>query len=270
MVATNSVAERTGNVSAGTSIFAMIVLEKALSKLYPEIDMVATPGGKPVAMVHCNNCTPDLDAWAKLFKELADLTGAKIDKAALHDALYFKALEGENDCGGILSYNYYSGEHLTGIEEGRPLLVRLPDGNFTLANFMRTLLFSTMGALKYGLDILIEKEKVMIDSLLGHGGLFKTRGVGQRFMAAVFNAPVSVMEESAGEGGAWGIALLAAYMLQNGADLEKHLAEKVFAGKTGAQIAPDPKDVETFKKFMENYIAGLKIERAAVDNFKRG
>ena len=190
MVATNSVAERTGNVSAGTSIFAMIVLEKPLSKVYPEIDMVATPGGKPVAMVHCNNCTTDLDAWVKLFRELADMAGAKISKPALYDALYFKALEGEEDCGGLLSYNYYSGEHLTGIEEGRPLFVRLPDSNFTLANFMRTLLFSTMGTLRLGMDILTKNEKVRIDSLLGHGGLFKTEGVGQRLMAAALNTPV--------------------------------------------------------------------------------
>ncbi|MDR2941934.1 MAG: FGGY-family carbohydrate kinase [Treponema sp.] len=276
MVATNSVAERTGNVSAGTSIFAMIVMEKELSKVYPEIDIVTTPAGKPVAMVHCNNCTSDIDAWVKLFRELLDISnaasGKKIDKAALYDALYFKALEADKDCGGLLSFNYYSGEPITGIDEGRPLFARLPDSNFNLANFMRTLLFSSMGTLKYGIDILVEKEKTRIDSLLGHGGLFKTKGVGQRFMAAVFNAPVSVME-SAGEGGAWGIALLAGFTRQCGemrGTLEKFLAEKVFAGKTGAKIAPDPEDVESFRKFMEHYTAGLKIERAAVENLKRG
>ena len=269
MTATNSIAERTGNVSAGTSIFAMIVMEKDLSKVYPEIDIVTTPAGKPVAMVHCNNCTSDIDAWVKLFRELLDISGAKIDKAALYDALYHKSLEAEDDCGGLLSFNYYSGETITGIEEGRPLFARLPDGDFTLANFMRTLLFSSMATLKYGIDILTEKEKARIDSLLGHGGLFKTKGVGQRFMAAVFNAPVGVME-SAGEGGAWGIALLAAFMREGTKTLEKFLAEKVFAGKTGARIEPDPKDVEGFKKFMERYTAGLKIERAAVENFKRG
>ncbi|MDR0495830.1 MAG: FGGY-family carbohydrate kinase [Treponema sp.] len=270
MVATNSIAERTGNVSAGTSVFAMIVTERELSKVYPEIDMVATPAGKPVAMVHCNNCTSDIDAWVKLFREVTTLAGADIGKAALYDALYFKALEGEANCGGLLSYNYFSGEHLTGIEEGRPLFARLPDSNFTLANFMRAILFSSMGTLKFGIDILTEKEKVRIDSLLGHGGLFKTKGVGQRFMAAAFNAPVSVMEESAGEGGAWGIALLAAFMLNGGKSLEKFLAEKVFAGKTGSQIKPDPKDVESFRLFMERYTAGLKIERAAVENLKGG
>jgi len=268
MVATNSVAERTGNVSAGTSIFAMIVMEKELSKVYPEIDIVTTPSGKPVAMVHCNNCTSDIDAWIKLFRELLDMSGAKINKAALYDDLYYKALEAQEDCGGLLSFNYYSGETITGIEEGRPLFARLPDSNFNLANFMRTLLFSSMATLKYGIDILTEKEKARIDSLLGHGGLFKTKGVGQRFMAAVFNAPVSVME-SAGEGGAWGIALLAAFMREENKNLEIFLAEKVFAGKTGARIEPDPKDVVSFGKFMERYNAGLKIERVAVENLKR-
>ncbi|MCL2233798.1 MAG: FGGY-family carbohydrate kinase, partial [Treponema sp.] len=207
MVATNSIAERTGNISAGTSIFAMIVMEKNLSRLYPEIDIVATPAGKSVAMVHCNNCTSDLDAWVKLFMELLNVSGVKMEKAALYDMLYGKALEADADCGGLLSCNYYSGEHITGIEKGRPLFVRLPDSTFSLANFMRAHLFSTLGTLKLGLDILAG-EKVCVDSLLGHGGLFKTKGVGQRFMAAAFNAPVSVMEESAGEGGAWGIALL--------------------------------------------------------------
>ena len=270
MVATNSVAQRTGNVSAGTSIFAMIVLEKELSKLYPEIDMVTTPTGKPVAMVHCNNCTTDIDAWIKLFNELTDLAGAKIDTKSLYDALYHKALEADEDCGAMLSYNYFSGEHNTGIKEGRPLLLRLPDSNFTLANFMRTLLFSAMGTLKLGMDILVEKEKIAIDSFLGHGGLFKTKDVGQRFMAAAFNAPVSVMEESAGEGGAWGIALLAAFMLQGGSSLEKFLAEKVFAGKTGTQVQPDPNDVKSFNIFMERYKNGLEIEKAAGKFYKRG
>jgi sugar (pentulose or hexulose) kinase len=267
MVATNSVAERTGNVSAGTSIFAMIVLEKALSKLYPEIDMVTTPAGKPVAMVHCNNCTTDLDAWVKLFRELADLTGAKIEKAAFYDALYFKALEGDEDCGGLLSYNYYAGEPITGFEQGCPLFVHSQESNFNLANFMRTLLFSLMGTLKLGMDILTEKEQVRLDNLLGHGGLFKTKGVGQRLMAGALDTPVSVME-SAGEGGAWGIALLAAYMLQrkDGVSLEKFLAEKVFGEMTGERVEPDPLDVQGFKKFMKRFSAGLKIEQAAVEN----
>jgi sugar (pentulose or hexulose) kinase len=269
MVATNSIAEKTGNVSAGTSIFAMIVIEKALSRVYPEIDMVATPAGKSVAMVHCNNCTSDIDAWIKLFAELLDMGGATMDKTALYAALYHKALEADDDCGGLFSCNYYSGETLTGIEEGRPLFARLPDSNFNLANFMRTLLFAAMGTLKYGMDILIEKEKVRIDSVLGHGGLFKTKGVGQRLMAAALNTPVSVMEDSAGEGGAWGIALLAAFMLQKKESLEDFLAEKVFAGREGAHIKPDPKDVAGFGKFMERYALGLNIERAAVLNLQR-
>lgn len=268
MVATNSIAERTGNVSAGTSVFAMIVTEKKLSKVYPEIDIVATPAGKTVAMVHCGNCTSDLDAWVRLFGEFAGLAGAKMDRTALYSVLYNKALEADTDCGGLLSYNYYSGEPLTAFDEGRPLFVRMPDSNFTLANFMRTMLFSALGTLKYGIDIL-EKEQVKIDSLLGHGGLFKTKGVGQRFMAAAFNTPVSVMEESAAEGGAWGIALLAAYMTQkNGKSLEQFLTEKVFSGKKSVKTEPDPDDIKSFNRFMERYTAGLKIERAAVEVLK--
>jgi len=269
MVATNSVAEHTGNVSAGTSIFAMIVMEKKLSKVYPEIDIVATPSGKSVAMVHCNNCTTDLDAWVKLFGEVTDLTGVKMDKTSLYSSLYNKALEADIDCGELLAYNFYSGEHNAGMEEGRPLFVRLPDSKFSLANFMRTLLFSSFGTLKFGINIL-DKERVRIDSLLGHGGLFKTKGIGQRYMAAAFNAPVSVMESSAGEGGAWGIALLAAFILQKEkGSLEKFLAEKVFAGLESVKIDPDPNDVESFNRFMERFTAGLKIERAAIDNLKR-
>jgi sugar (pentulose or hexulose) kinase len=247
----------------------MVVLEKGLSKLYREIDMITTPSGKPVAMVHCNNCTSDLDAWVKLFGELADLTGAKLGKAALYDALYAKALEGEGDCGGLVSYNYYAGEHLTGIERGRPLFARLPDSNFTLANFMRTILFSALGTLKLGMNILTEKERVRLEGLLGHGGLFKTKGVGQRLVAAALNTPVAVME-SAGEGGAWGIALLAAYMLRRepGETLEAYLAHKVFAGNGGARVEPDPKDERGFAQFMKRYTAGLNIERAAVENLK--
>jgi sugar (pentulose or hexulose) kinase len=265
MVATNSVKERTGNVSAGTSIFAMLVLEKPLSKVWTEIDMVTTPSGKPVAMVHCNNCTSDLDAWVKLCSELNALTGAKVEKSALYDALYYKALEGDADCGGLVSYNYYGGEPITGLEQGRPLFARLPDSRFTLANFMRTLLFSTMGTLKLGMDILTGQEQVRLDNLLGHGGLFKTKGVGQRLLAAALNVPVAVME-SAGEGGAWGIALLAAYMAQKSADetLEAYLSENVFAGNAGVRVEPDPKDAAGFAVFMKRYEAGLAIERSAV------
>ncbi|MDR2053211.1 MAG: FGGY-family carbohydrate kinase, partial [Treponema sp.] len=269
MVATNSVAGRTGNVSAGTSVFAMIVLEKELSKVYTEIDMVTTPAGKPVAMVHCNNCTSDLDAWARLFRELAELLGAKVEKPALYDALYYKALEGEGDCGGLVSYNYYAGEPITGLGEGRPLFARTPDSRFTLANFTRALLFSTMGTLKIGMDILTEKEQVRLDQLLGHGGLFKTKGAGQKLMAAALDVPVSVME-SAGEGGAWGIALLAAYSRQKaeGETLESYLARKVFAENSGERVEPDAEDVRGFRAFMNRYTEGLAIERVAVEHLK--
>jgi sugar (pentulose or hexulose) kinase len=264
MVATNSIVPHTGNISAGTSIFAMIVLEKDLSRVYPEIDIVATPAGKPVAMVHCNNCSTDLDAWVKLFGEAVELAGGKIDKNDLYTTLYTRALEGEADCGGLLAYNYHSGEHITGFEEGRPLFVRLPGSRLTIANFMRCLLFSAMGSLKIGMEIITEKEHVSLDGLLGHGGIFTTKGVAQRLMAAALETPISVME-SAGEGGAWGIALLAAFMLRGGGmTLEQFLAGKVFAGSAGHKINPDPADVKGFKDYMKRYAAGLTIERAAV------
>ena len=268
MVATNSVAVRTGNVSAGTSVFAMIVLEKALSKLYPEIDMVTTPSGKPVAMVHANNCTSDINAWVGLFREFTDALGVKVGQSQLFELLYKKALMGDADGGGLLAYNYFSGESITQLEEGRPLFIRTPESRFTLANFMRTHLFSSLGTLKIGLDILFE-EQVQIDKVLGHGGFFKTEGVGQRMMAAAMNVPVSVME-TAGEGGAWGIALLALYMFNKAENepLEAYLSEKVFAGKSGSTISPDQKDVDGFTTFMERYKKGLGIERAAVDGMK--
>ncbi|MFZ1043015.1 MAG: FGGY-family carbohydrate kinase [Anaerolineales bacterium] len=265
MVATHSVAERTGNVSAGTSVFAMIVLEKPLSKLYPEIDMVTTPAGKPVAMVHSNNCTSDLNAWVELFREFTQALGVEMSESKLFEMLYKKGLNGDADCGGLLAYNYFSGEHLTHLEEGRPLFVRMPESRFTLSNFMRAHLFSALGALKVGLDI-FEQEKVKIDQILGHGGFFKTQEVGQRIMAAAMNVPVSVMD-TAGEGGAWGIALLASYMLHKADDesLEAFLSNKVFAAENGTTIAPDPKDVAGFTAFMERYKKGLVIERAAVE-----
>jgi sugar (pentulose or hexulose) kinase len=266
MVATNSVAERTGNVSAGTSVFAMIVLEKALSKLYPEIDMVTTPTGKPVAMVHSNNCTSDLNAWVELFHEFTGALGVDVNQSRLFEVLYQKALMGDADGGGLLAYNYLSGEHITHLEEGRPMFVRTPESRFTLSNFMRTHLFSSLGALKIGLDILFEQEQVKIDQILGHGGFFKTKGVGQKMMAAAMNVPVSVME-TAGEGGAWGIALLASYMLHKGPNepLEAYLTNKVFAGENGTTIVPDQRDVDGFVAFMARYKKGLVIERAAVD-----
>lgn len=267
MVATNSVAKRTGNVSAGTSIFAMLVLEKPLSKVYPEIDMVTTPTGRPVAMVHCNNCTTDLDAWLRLFGEVGTMLGAKAEKPALYDAFYHKALDGDPDCGGLLTYNFFSGEHSVGLEQGRPLFVRTPEAKFTLANFARAVLFSTMGTLKLGMDILTEREQVKVDTLLGHGGLFKTKGVGQKLMAGALNVPVAVME-SAGEGGAWGIALLAAFRKNkaSGQTLEDFLTETVFSTNQGTSVAPDPVDSKGFSVFMERYKKGLAVEKAAVEN----
>lgn len=269
MVATNSIAKRTGNVSAGTSVFAMIVLEKDLSKAYEEIDLVTTPTGNLVGMVHCNNCTSDLNAWVGLFKEFSEAMGIQVDMNKLFATLYNKALEGDADCGGLLAYNYFSGEHITGFEEGRPLFVRTPESKFNLANFIRVHLFTALGALKTGLDILLKEEGVQVDEILGHGGLFKTKDVGQKIMAAAIDAPVSVME-TAGEGGAWGIAVLASYMINKAENetLDDYLTNKVFAGQSGTKIEPDAKDVEGFNEFIKRYTKGLVIERAAVDNLK--
>ena len=269
MVATNSVKQRTGNVSAGTSVFAMIVLEKALKRVHEEIDMVTTPSGDAVAMVHCNNCTSDLNAWVNIFKEFAESFGIDVDMNKLFGTLYNKALEGDKDCGGLLAYNYFSGEHITGFEEGRPMFVRTPDSKFSLANFMRANLYTSLGALKVGLDILLKEEEVAIDRITGHGGLFKTKGVGQKILAAAMDATVSVMK-TAGEGGAWGIALLASYMVNKdaGEALEDYLQNKVFGGDEGEKMDPDPEDVKGFDEFIKRYRAGFPIERAAVDALK--
>lgn len=269
MVATNSVAPRTGNVSAGTSVFAMVVLEKELSKVYPEIDLVTTPSGDPVGMVHCNNCTSDLNAWVSVFKEFAETFGMEIGMDDLYGTLYRKALEGNKDCGGLLAYNYFSGEHITNFEEGRPLFVRTPQSSFNLANFMRVHLYTSLGALKVGMDIMLKEEHVELDRILGHGGLFKTKGVGQSILAGAIDTPVSVME-TAGEGGAWGIALLASYMVHREEDenLADFLAEKVFAGEKGIEMQADPEDVAGFNTFIERYKEGFPIERAAVDHLK--
>ncbi len=269
MTATNSVRPRTGNVSAGTSVFAMIVLEHALKKVHPELDMVTTPDGSPVAMVHCNNCTSDLNAWVGLFKEFAESFGMNVDMNQLFGTLYNKALEGDADCGGLLAYNYFSGEHITGFEEGRPLFVRTPDAKFNLANFMRVHLFTALGALKTGLDILFREEGVEADEVLGHGGLFKTKGVGQRIMAAAMDVPVTVME-TAGEGGAWGIALLASYMKHKseGESLGDYLSAHVFAGEKGETLKPGEADVKGFDAFLARYTEGLAIEHAAVAHLR--
>lgn len=266
MVATNSVTPRTGNVSAGTSVFAMIVLEKALKKAYPEIDIVTTPAGDNVAMVHVNNCTSDINAWVNIFREFAAEAGIEISTPKLYDLLYFKALEGDADCGGLLSYNYFSGENITHLTEGRPLFVRTPDSKFNLANMMRTHLYSALGTLKLGMDILAG-EDVKIDKMFGHGGLFKTKDVGQRFMAAALNTPVSLME-TAGEGGAWGIAILASYMKnkEDGETLTDFLNNKVFKEGSVYTLEPVKADVDGFNAFAKRYKRGLPIEQSAVEN----
>ncbi len=266
MTATNSVAIRTGNISAGTSVFAMIVLEKELSRVYPEIDLVTTPDGALVGMVHCNNCTSEMNAWVSVFDEFASLIGTKVDKGTLFTSLYNKALEGDADCGGLLSYNYFSGEPVTGFAEGAPLFVRKAEDKFTLANFMRMHLYSALAALKAGLDLMFKEEHVAVDEIYGHGGFFKTKGVGQRIAAAAINAPVSVME-TAGEGGAWGIALLAAFMTgkKDGETLQQYLNGTIFADQKGERLSADAADVAGFNRFMDKYMAGLAIEHAAVD-----
>ena len=267
MVATNAVKQRTGNVSAGTSSFSMIVLEKDLSKPYEMIDMVTTPDGSLVAMVHCNNCTSDLNAWVNLFKEYQQLLGIPVDMNEVFGKLYNNALTGDADCGGLIAYNYISGEPVTGLAEGRPMFVRSANDKFNLANFMRANLYASVGVLKIGNDILFNEEHVQVDRITGHGGLFKTKGVGQRVLAAAINSPISVME-TAGEGGAWGIALLASYLVNNnnGSTLADWLESNVFAGNTGVEIAPTAEDVSGFNKWIENYKRGLAIEQAAVDN----
>ena len=265
MVATNAVSQRTGNVSAGTSIFSMIVLEKQLSKVYEEIDMVTTPTGKPVAMVHCNNCCTDLDYWVNIFAQFAEKSGSSLTKPQIYDLLYNEALNGDADCGGVVSYNYFSGEPVSHIEDGRPLFARTPNCSFSLSNFFRAQIYSTMATLKIGMEIL-ENEKVKIDCLTGHGGLFKTPIVGQRLMAAAMNSPVSVME-TAGEGGAWGIAVLANYAFDKcGLSLEDYLNEKVFSKYKSTTLEPIEADVKGFENYMKLYKAGLAVEKAACDN----
>ncbi len=266
MVATNSVAPRTGNISAGTSIFAMVVLEKPLKKVHEEIDLVTTPSGDLVGMVHANNGYSDIDEWVNVFQEFTEAINVKIRRDLLYMALYAQAFQGDPDCGGILAYNYFAGETITGVSEGRPLVVRKPKSNFNLANLMRAHLFTSLGALKIGMDILLKDEAVKLDKLLGHGGLFKTPIVGQAVVAAAVNTPVSVME-TAGEGGAWGIAILASYLKNRGTNstLAEFLAKKVFAGYVHKEIEPEQKDVDGFEQFIRRYKKGIPIEQAAVD-----
>ena len=263
MTATNSIKERTGNISAGTSVFAMLVLEKNLSKVYPEIDMVTTPTGKPVAMVHCNNCTSDINAWGSLFFEFAKALGVDTTKGKIFDMMYEKALEGDSDCGGLVSYNYYSGEPVTGLTEGRPLFMRTPDSKMNLGNFMRTQLYSAMASLKIGLDLLFKNEKAQADKLYGHGGYYIYPGVGQKFTAAALRSPVSVMK-TAGEGGPYGMALLALYILKSEKmTLDEFLENIAFKDAECITAEPDEKDAEGFDRFLERYIKGLDCEKKA-------
>ena len=268
MTATNSVRARTGNVSAGTSIFSMIVLEKPMQKVYPEIDIVTTPTGLPVAMVHCNSCSSEINAWVSLFREFAKLMGLETDAGEVYTRLFLKALEGEKDCGGLVCFNYLAGEPVTGLEEGRPLLVRLPDARMNLANFMRTQICASMETLKAGMEIL-NQEHVAIDRVYGHGGLFKTEGVAQGLLAAAIHAPVTVME-TAGEGGAWGIALLADYMAHRdqAQSLEDYLDEKVFHGMKQSTLAPNPEDEQGFDAYMKRFMDCIPAEKAAVEHFR--
>ena len=268
MTATNAVAERTGNVSAGTSVFAMIVLEKPLSRVYPEIDMVTTPTGRPVAMAHCNNCTSDINAWAGMLKGFCDAAGLKTDMNDIYTSIFNAALDGDKDCGGVINLPLFSGEHVIGLDEGRPMLVRMPDAKMSFANFSRSIVSGAMASLRVGMNILAA-ENVKIDSLLGHGGFFKTPVVGQRILAAALNTPVSVME-TAGEGGPWGMALLAAYSVRRaeGQSLEDYLNEKVFGASGAVTEAPDAADVEGFNAYTEKFVQALEAEKAAIAYLK--
>ena len=263
MVATNSVAKRTGNVSAGTSIFGMVVLEKKLTKPYSEIDIVTTPSGDPVAMVHCNNCTSDLNAWVNLFREFADAWRIRLNQKDLYKFLYEKALEGEKDGGGLLAYNYLSGEHITHVEEGRPLFIRKPEAELNIANFMRTNLYSSLCTLAIGMEILTKQEHIKLESIMGHGGFFKTKGVGQMVLASALGIPVTTME-TAGEGGAWGIAVLADYMMNgNNTELEEYLRRNVFYKKKQSIAIPKQDEVVGFEDYLKQYKANLILEQNA-------
>lgn len=269
MVATNCIAPGTANISAGTSIFTLIILDKIPKNVHPDIEFLATPEGRPAAMVHASTCTSDLDAWVGLFREFKNLINADLDDSQLYEILYNNGLQGDSDAGGLLAYNYLAGEHLTLFEEGRPLFVRHPNSRFTLANFMRAHLYAAVATFRIGLDHLLTQEGVKITHVLGHGGFFKTERIGQRIMAAAINAPVAVME-TAGECGAWGIALLAAFQDQKkfSETLVDFLENRVFSGETKKTVFPNPSDVEGFNSFMKRFKLGLPIQRAAVDQIK--
>lgn len=266
MVATNTILEQKGNVSAGTSVFAMIVLEKALKKVHPEIDLVTTPDGKFVGMIHANNCSTDLNVWVNLFKELIELTGIEMEKSNLFELLFQQILVADADAGGLLSYGYYSGESITGLETGCPLFLQTRNSQLSLANFMRMHLYSAFAILRIGLDILVQEENVKVSEILAHGGLFKTPKVGQKILAAVMRSPVAIME-TAGEGGAWGMALLAAYRDKRNqySELSSFLNESVFVKTYPKWCDPDIEDIKGFNQYMLRYQTGLPIEIAAVE-----
>jgi sugar (pentulose or hexulose) kinase len=267
MVATGSVAPRTGNVSAGTSIFAMVVLEGQLAEPHRELDLVTTPAGDPVAMVHCNNGASELDAWVGLFAEFARALGAEVDSATVFRTLFTAALGGASDCAGMLAYNYLSGEPITDLAEGRPMFLRSPDSRFDLATFMRTHLFASLATLRIGMDVLQQAEGVRLDRMFAHGGLFKTEGVGQRFLAAAIDTPVTVGDVAA-EGGAWGMAVLAAFAVRRSPEqgLADYLETAVFADAALRTVEPDPADVAGFTAFVRRFVAALPVQRAAVEN----
>src|SRR5574344_643322 len=268
MAATNSVAKRTGNVSAGTSVFAMVVLEKDLSKAYSgKIDLVTTPDGALVAMAHANNCTGEYDHWIKLFGEAIEAAGCKISKGQLYDTLLSLALKGDKDCGGLIPYNYISGESITEMSEGRPLFVRTQKNNFTLANFMRSQLFTALGALRAGMDILFDEEHVKIDSLTGHGGFFKTADVGLKVMSSAMHTPITVLS-TAGEGGPWGMAILASYLVNgNAMALEDYLNKEVFITIKNETLTPKQDNIAGFNAFFDNYKKGFSVEKQAANIF---
>jgi sugar (pentulose or hexulose) kinase len=264
-VATNSVAPHTGNVSVGTSIFSMVVLEQPLSRVHRELDLVTTPAGDLVAMVHCNNGASELNAWVGLFAEFAKALGTEADSLTIFETLFTAALAGAADCGGLMSYNYLSGEPITDLEEGRPLFVRSPDSRFDLATFMRTHLFASLATLRIGMDVLQKNEGVRLNRMFAHGGLFKTKGVAQKFLAAAINTPVSVGDVAA-EGGAWGIAVLAAFLRNPGQGLTDYLATRVFADISLRTETPAEDDVAGFEVFIRRYVAALPVEQAAVEH----
>ncbi len=265
MVATGSVSVRTGNVSAGTSVFAMVVMEKALSKVHEEIDVVTTPVGDDVAMVHCNNCTSDINAWANLFKEFSEAMGIETDVNKLYTTMFTSAISGDADCGGLFGFNYFSGEPVTGFEAGRPVFIRDVNARFTFANFMRLHLYSAVSTLKYGMDILLKEEGVKVDKLFGHGGFFKTKEAGARILSAATAGPVTVME-TAGEGGAWGMALLALYLgCADEKSLGSYLTDEIFAGEKEETVVAGQDEIDGFDRFMESFVKTIPVERAAVD-----